>query len=141
MTIYDDPEDRCTTPRRRRFFGNRSPKKQAEVRAADRKAMHKPPDAFIDRAAMKAAPGSELARARIAAHAAFDPLWQSGKFSRGEAYEWLASELGIPVTACHMVLFDVAMCAKVAVICAASDVCRAAVAKCGPLNDFEDLTK
>ena len=51
MTYFDDPEDRCTGPSRRRFFGNRSPKKQAEVRAADRQALHKPPEAFIDRAA------------------------------------------------------------------------------------------
>lgn len=140
MTIYDDPEDRCTTPSRRRFFGNRSPKKQAEVRAADRKAMHKPPDAFIDRAAMKAAPGSELARARIAAHAAFDPLWQSGKLSRGVAYEWLASELGIPVTACHMVLMDVAMCGRVVAICRASGECNRAAFDVAAA-DFEDLTK
>lgn len=140
MTLYDDPEDRCTTPSRRRFFGNRSPKKQAEVRAADRKAMHKPPDAFIDRAAMKAAPGSELARARIAAHAAFDPLWQSGKFSRGVAYEWLASELGIPVTACHMVLMDVAMCGKVVAICSAHPACKQAAFDL-VAADFEDLTK
>ena len=120
MTIYDDPEDRCTTPRRRRFFGNRSPKKQAEVRAA-----------------MKAAPGSELARARIAAHAAFDPLWQSGKFSRGVAYEWLASELGIPVTACHMVLMDVAMCGKVVAICSAHPACKQAAID---LMGFEDIS-
>lgn len=138
MTIYDDPEDRCATPSRRRFFGNRSPKKQAEVRAADRKAMHKPPDASIDRAAMKAAPGSELARARIAAHAAFDPLWKSGKFSRGAAYEWLASELGIPVTACHMVLMDVAMCEKVVAICGARVVDNEDF---NAAYDFEDLTK
>lgn len=141
MTYFDDHEDKHLGPSRRRFFGNRTPKKQAEVRAADRRALHVPPEAYIDRAAMKAERGSELARARIAAHAAFDPLWQSGKFTRGVAYEWLASELGIPVTACHMVLMDVAMCQRVVAICAASDVCRAVVAKCGPINDFEDLTR
>ena len=140
MSYFDDNEDKFLGPSRRRFFGNRSPKKQAEVRAADRKAMHKPPDAFIDRAAMKAAPGSELARARIAAHAAFDPLWQSGKFSRGVAYEWLASELGIPVTACHMVLMDVAMCGKVVAICGESVECNRAAFDL-VANDFEDLTK
>lgn len=136
MSYFDDNEDTYTGPSRRRFFGNRSPKKQAEVRAADRKTMHRPPDAFIDRAAMKAAPGSELARARIAAHAAFDPLWKSGKFSRGVAYEWLASELGIPVTACHMVLMDMAMCGKVVSICGARVVDDEDF---NAAYDFEDL--
>lgn len=140
MSYFDDPEDRYTGPSRRRFFGNRSPKKQAEVRAADRRALHVPPEAYIDRAAMMAAPGSELARARIAAHAAFDPLWQSGKFSRGVAYEWLASELGIPVTACHMVLMDVAMCQRVVAICAAHPACKQAAFDVAAA-DFEDFTK
>lgn len=139
MTIYDDPEDRCTTPSRRRFFGNRSPKKQAEVRAADRKAMHVPPEAYLDRKALKAAPGSPLARSRVAAHDAFDPLWKSGTMSRRSAYDWLAIQLHLLVSACHMVLFDVTMCQRVVDVCAASDVCRAAVAKCGPINDFEDI--
>jgi hypothetical protein len=134
VTYFDDPEDRCTTPSRRRFFGNRSPKKQAEVRQADRRAMHVPSEAYINRAALKAERGSPLAHARIEAHNAFDPLWQSGTWSRRAAYDWLAIQLHLPVSACHMVLFDVA-------VCAASDVCRAAVAKCGPINDFEDLTK
>jgi hypothetical protein len=141
MTVYDDPEDRCTTPSRRRFFGNRSPKKQAEVRQADRRAMHVPPEAYLDRKTLKAPPGSALARARIDAHGAFDPLWQSGTMSRRSAYDWLALQLDLPVSACHMVLFDVAMCQRVVEVCAASDVCRAAVAKCNPINDFEDLTK
>jgi zinc-finger-containing domain len=141
MTYFDDHEDKHLGPSRRRFFGNRSPKKQAEVRQADRRAMHVPPEAYIDRKALKAAPGSELARARVAAHAAFDPLWKSGTMSRRSAYDWLAIQLHLPVSACHMVLFDVAMCQRVVAVCAASDVCRAAVAKCGPINDFEDLTK
>lgn len=139
MTHFDDHEDKYTGPSRRRF--TRSPKKQAEVREADRRALHKPPEAFIDRKALKAEPGSALARARIEAHAAFDPLWQSGTLSRRSAYDWLAIQLHLPVSACHMVLFDVAMCERVVAVCAASDVCRAAVAKCGPINDFEDLTK
>jgi len=141
MTYYDDHEDKHLGTSRRRFFGNRSPKKQAEVRQADRRAMHVPPEAYLDRKALKAAPGSTLARARIDAHGAFDPLWQSGAMSRRSAYDWLAIQLHLPVSACHMVLFDVAMCQRVVAVCAASDVCRAAVAKCGPINDFEDLTK
>jgi hypothetical protein len=141
MTYFDDHEDKHIGTSRRRFFGNRSPKKQAEVRQADRRAMHVPPEAYLDRKALKAAPGSPLARARIDAHGAFDPLRQSGAMSRRSAYDWLAIQLHLPVSACHMVLFDVAMCQRVVAVCAASDVCRAAVVKCGPINDFEDLTK
>ena len=141
MTYFDDHEDKHIGTSRRRFFGNRSPKKRYVQRAADRRALHVPPEAYIDRAAMKAERGSELARSRIDAHGAFDPLWQSGAMSRRAAYDWLAIQLHLPVSACHMVLFDVAMCQRVVAVCAASDVCRAAVAKCGPINDFEDLTK
>lgn len=126
---------------RRRFIESRSPKKRGEEREIQRRARNVPPDAFIDRKAMKAEPGSALARARIAAHNAFDPLWKSGTMSRRAAYDWLAIQLHLPVSACHMVLFDVDMCQRVVEVCAASDVCRAAVAKCGPINDFEDLTK
>lgn len=140
MSYFDDNEDRCTTPSRRRFFGNRSPKKQAEVRAADRRALHVPPEAYIDRAAMKAAPGSELARARIAAHAAFDPLWQSGAMSRRAAYDWLAIQLHLPVSACHMVLMDVDMCRRVVAICSAHPACKQAAFDV-VAADFEDLTK
>lgn len=32
--------------------------------------------------------------ARIAAHLAFDPIWQGGALSREDAYAWLASQLG-----------------------------------------------
>lgn len=140
MTYFDDHEDRYTGPSRRRFFGNRSPKKQAEVRQADRRAMHVPPEAYINRAALKAERGSALARARIAAHAAFDPLWKTGHVSRGRAYEWLARQLGIPITACHMVLMDVAMCQRVVAICSDNWECKQAAAKLAAA-DFEDLTK
>lgn len=140
MTHFDDHEDKHIGTSRRRFFGNRSPKKQAEVRQADRRAMHVPPEAYLDCKALKAEPGSALARARIDAHGAFDPLWQSGKFSRGAAYEWLASELGVPVTACHMVLMDVAMCGKVVSICSSHPACKQ-VAFDLAAADFEDLTK
>ena len=141
MSYFDDHEDKHIGTSRRRFFGNRSPKKQAEVRSAERRALHVPPEAYLDRKALKAPPGSPLARARIDAHGAFDPLWKSGTLSRRSAYDWLAIQLHLPVSACHMVLFDVAMCQRVVAVCAASDVCHAAVAKCSPINDFEDLTK
>jgi len=60
-----------------------------------------------------AEPGSPLARARIAAHNAFDPLWQSGKMTRTAAYSELARRLGIPKHRAHMQLFDIATCERV----------------------------
>lgn len=104
------------------------------------KAMHKPPEVYIDRAAMKAERGSELARARIAAHAAFDPLWQSGAMSRRAAYDWLAIQLHLPVSACHMVLMDVAMCQRAVTICRENLECNRAAFDVAAA-DFEDLTK
>lgn len=41
-------------------------------------------------------------QARIAAHAAFDPLWNRHGFARSEAYRLLAEELNIPGEECHM---------------------------------------
>lgn len=54
----------------------------------------------------------ELRRAKMRAHAAFDPLWQDGKLRRREAYAALASMLGIDVNDCHIGMFDIEMCAK-----------------------------
>lgn len=56
----------------------------------------------------------ELRRAKMAAHAAFDPLWrgQSGKV-RKAAYRWLAERLGIHPADCHIGMFNVAQCWRV----------------------------
>ena len=70
---------------------------------------------------LKAPPGSDLARARQAAHRAFDPLWQSGKMTRTQAYAWLAWELGIPAKDCHMLRMDSSMCHKVFELCTLID--------------------
>ena len=59
--------------------------------------------------------------ARIRAHAAFDPLWQSmpaatkreGRHNRETMYRWLAEALGIPRDDCHMGTFDEATCERV----------------------------
>lgn len=118
MSYFDDNEDRI-------IYGSRRPSNSPRAKAIRDK---------IARAALAATPGSELAKARIAAHAAFDPFWQSGRFQRSIAYEWLAGELGIPVAKCHMVLFDVAQCRRVVEICMAHPLrheCAAA--------DFDDL--
>ena len=60
---------------------------------------------------------SELRRLKSAAHAAFDPLWKDGGMKRGDAYGWLAGQLGIPRPDCHIGEFDEAMCRRVAEVC------------------------
>lgn len=59
----------------------------------------------------------ELRKAKMAAHAAFDPLWKSGQHKRGQLYGWLAKQLGIEKKDCHIGMFDVAMCARVVDVC------------------------
>ena len=50
--------------------------------------------------------------ARAAVHAAFDPLWKSGRWARRDAYGWLANALGIPYRRCHIGLFDLGSCLR-----------------------------
>jgi hypothetical protein len=65
----------------------------------------------------------ELRKARTAAHAAFDPLWRSRRFSRTRAYVWLASQLGIKTSECHIAMFDVEKCkSTVAAVYSLSEV-------------------
>ena len=60
---------------------------------------------------------SELRSAKVSVHAAFDPLWRSGRMSRNAAYRWLAENLGIEVRHCHVGMFDVEMCRKAVFLC------------------------
>lgn len=53
---------------------------------------------------------AELRAAKSRAHAAFDPLWQWGNMSRGAAYKWLASQMGIEQQDCHIGMFNVEQC-------------------------------
>lgn len=69
----------------------------------------------------KAEPGSVLAKARVAAHCAFDPAWQSGRMSRSAAYTQLATRLGLSKADCHMLNFDVATCERVVALYLADD--------------------
>lgn len=55
---------------------------------------------------------AELRKARQAAHAAFDPIWNENLMKRTEAYSWLANELGLKVNRCHIGFFDVAQCVE-----------------------------
>ncbi len=52
------------------------------------------------------------------AHAAFDPLWQSGAMKRKAAYAWLAEQLGVERV--HIGQCDVDTCRRVVEICRAS---------------------
>lgn len=56
---------------------------------------------------------AELRKAKSAAHAAFDPLWKSGRMSRRAAYAWLSDKLGLPPEKTHIGMFDVDTCAAV----------------------------
>jgi hypothetical protein len=56
----------------------------------------------------------ELRGAKMDAHNAFDALWRKyKKFSRKDAYKWLAESLGISRSDCHIGMFDVATCRRV----------------------------
>lgn len=67
-----------------------------------------------------------LRKAKMAAHAVFDPLWKkkaargdcNKKVARGKAYKWLARELGMKPDDCHIGFFDVADCERVIQACA-----------------------
>ena len=58
-----------------------------------------------------------LRRAKVAAHNAFDPLWQVGPMTRSEAYRWLAEALGVAPADCHIGLFDLQQCQRVIQVC------------------------
>ncbi len=60
---------------------------------------------------------AELRKAKMAAHAVFDPIWRSGRMKRTQAYQWLAAQLGIDPKDCHIGMFDVDTCCRVASIC------------------------
>lgn len=55
----------------------------------------------------------ELREARIAAHKAFDPVWQNELMTKLDAYNWLAQELGIVPSACQIGLLTVEGCIMV----------------------------
>lgn len=59
---------------------------------------------------------SELRRAKMMAHAAFDPLWKKSG-NRKDAYYWLSNQLGIEMKNCHIGEFDVEMCLRVIEVC------------------------
>ena len=67
---------------------------------------------------------AELRDAKKAAHAAFDPLWKrkmrtgvAKNKARGAGYRWLAEQLDIPYSQCHIGMFDANTCRRVVDIC------------------------
>ena len=66
-----------------------------------------------------------LRRAKIAAHAAFDPLIAgkmrrdncSKQLARKAAYKWLGKQLGLPPAQCHIGMMDEQRCAEVVEVC------------------------
>lgn len=59
----------------------------------------------------------ELRGWRIKAHAAFDPIWQSGSMTRQDAYYWLCEKMGISKMQCHIGMFDIEWCKWVVRLC------------------------
>ena len=59
----------------------------------------------------------ELRYWKMAAHEAFDPIWQSKTMKRNEAYKWLARRMGLKTKDTHIGMFDVRQCRKVIKIC------------------------
>lgn len=74
---------------------------------------------------------AKLRALRMDAHEAFDPLWQSGRLTRKEAYRHLALFLGIEERTCHIGSFDTTMAQ--AVIDSTAELC------CTPKSDLQDL--
>lgn len=70
------------------------------------------------------APLGRLANARLRslksqAHKEFDPLWLGNAMARSDAYAWLAEQLGVPISKCHIGEFSEAQCLRVIEICRA----------------------
>jgi len=53
---------------------------------------------------------AELRKKKMAFHAAFDPLWKSGKWNRNALYAELAKRMNIDKELCHGGMFDVKQC-------------------------------
>ena len=59
----------------------------------------------------------ELRRKRVAAHAAFNRLWQSGLMTKRAAYRWLQVQLGLPAEEAHIANFSEWRCDQVIQLC------------------------
>lgn len=59
----------------------------------------------------------ELRQARIDAHRWFDAIWKQTELTRGQAYAWLAKQLGLSKQRCHIGNFDEEQCRRVVTAC------------------------
>lgn len=59
---------------------------------------------------------ADLRAAKIAAHKAFDPIWQNGSMNRRQAYRWLQEQLGAERQP-HIGWMDIEECQEVRRIC------------------------
>lgn len=55
--------------------------------------------------------------ARIRAHAIFDALWQGGRMTRGRAYKWMRTAMGLTKAEAHIGHFDKARCDALIALC------------------------
>lgn len=81
-----------------------------------------PCDAYVGCHPHTVSPLGRLANAQLRgakqwAHAVFDPMWQSKRMTRRDAYLWLSKQMGISVNECHIGLFDVDQCRSVVDLC------------------------
>ena len=60
---------------------------------------------------------AHLRHQRIAAHATFNRLWQSGLMSKKQAYRWLQLKLGLPEEDAHIANFSTYRCEQVIRLC------------------------
>ena len=54
---------------------------------------------------------------KVAAHAAFDPMWKSGRITRKQAYAWLREQTGLSERDCHLGWMSVVDLKRVAEVC------------------------
>lgn len=59
----------------------------------------------------------ELRQARMDAHRSFDAIWKKTELTRGQAYAWLARQLGLSKQRCDIGNFDEEQCRHVVEAC------------------------
>lgn len=64
---------------------------------------------------------AQTRKLKVAAHAAFDPIWQSGRMSRTKAYAWLREQTGLSERDCHIGWMDDDQLWLVITICSQHD--------------------
>lgn len=80
----------------------------------------RPCDAYVGTHKGSDKPLGRLANAELRlwkrkAHAAFDPIWQAGRFCnrRNLAYAWLSEMMGLPRESTHIGMFNIQQCQQV----------------------------